>query len=293
MTMIGESRRVVLGVSGHRTAHLVDWAARLLWPGDCVQVVHVYRPIPYAATDWQLPMDEDVLLRELAHRQVPAAAARLRRFRPDLMVSEELAGDAIDIALAEAARAAELMLLGIPHSERNRHMLERLLAEVDCPVILIGPADPAPTSAVAAVLRGDASDDAVLWAAFEQAQRKRCGLLVLKRWQPPLDGNLRYAETAEQKSLDSYVAGWQERYRRIGVTAELRFGESLRELLGHGASADLLILALPRPNRARSRSPALDEVISHRAQPTMLIPEREPARSGVGGLPSARDAERR
>jgi universal stress protein family protein len=284
--MTERHRRVVLGISGHRTAHLIDWAARLLWRGDRVHIVHVYQPIPYAASDWQLPLDKAGPVHTVMHQHVGVAADRLRRKRPDLVVTEELAGRPIDLALTEAARTAELVLLGIPHWDRNRNMLIRVLAEMDCPLLLIGSADPSPTGTVAAVLRGDQSDDAVLSAAFEQAQRQHCGVLVLKRWQPPLDGNLRYAETAEQKVLDSYLAGWQQRYPHLGVTAELRFGESLADLIRHGAQADLLVLPLPErgadPGHFRA---ALDEVLTHRSQPTLLIPQ--PVRHGVGHPPAA------
>ena len=105
--MAGQRRRVVLGISGHRTAHLVDWAVRLLEPGDSVEVVEVYRPIPYAATDWQLPVDNDGSLRKLTRSQIATAAAQLRLSRPDLAVTEELACGAIDLALTEAAQIAE------------------------------------------------------------------------------------------------------------------------------------------------------------------------------------------
>jgi hypothetical protein len=285
MTMAEHRRRVVLGISEHRTRHLVAWAARLLRRADCVQVVEIYRPIPYTATDWQLPVDHGSSLRELTRRQVATAAAQLRLSRPDLTVTEESAGGAIDLALTEAAEIAELMLLGTPQSDRTRAMLSRLLTEVDCPVLLIGPAEPEPTDEVAAVLRGDAADDAVLQAAFEQAHRERCGLLVLKRWQPPLDGTVRYAETAEQKTLDNYLAGWQERYPQVGVTAELRYGETLPELISHGDHAGLLVLALPRPGTGRTDFAAtLDEVVEHRTHPTMLIPEREPATASLRPL---------
>ena len=279
MTMVEQRRQVVLGSSGHRTAQLVDWAARLLWPGDRVRVVHVDRPIPYAATDWQLPVDKTGLGRTVTRRHVSAVADQLRRKRPDLTVTEELAsGDSTDLALAGPAVDADLILLGTPRWARNRNMLGRLLAEVDCPVILTGRGEPTGIDSVAAVLRGDPADDAVLRAAFKQAQRERCGLLVLKRLQPPLDGNLRYAETAEQKTLDNYLTGWQERYSHVAVAAELRFGESLPELMGHGAHAGLLVLAMPTQHLGQDDfEAALDEVIEHRTRPTMLIPEGETA----------------
>lgn len=198
--MNGQHRRVVLGISGHRTAHLIEWAAQWwLQPGDEVRVVHAYQAIPYVAVDWQLPVDDDALVRDATERHVREAVARLRRSRHDVTVTAELTGAPAAIALAEAARTADLVLVGAPHSDRSRAVLATLLATVGCPAVVIGATAPAtPITAVATLLRGSDSDEAVLRAAFSEARRLHSGLLALKPWQPPLDGNIRSAATAEQ-----------------------------------------------------------------------------------------------
>ena len=290
--MASVGRRVVLGVSGRRTTHVVDWAARLLWPGDAVQIMHAYRPIPYAATDWQLPAEQEELVRDTVRHYVDTAAAKLRQARPDLVVTETFAGRPVEIALSEAAKTADLVLVGIPHSDLNRHMLIRLFAGLDCPVVVIGAERPTAHPTIAALLRGDLADRAVLAAAFDQAARERRGLLVLKAWQPPLDGNLRYAETAEQKALDSFLADWQQRYPEVGVAAELRFGVSPRALIDQAGGAELLVLGLPRPATDQAYfEAALDEVIAHRSLSSMLVPERQLTHSSPGG-PAIQRAER-
>src|SRR3954452_3543914 len=128
--MINNGRRIVLGISGHQTAHLIDWTATLVNPADTVRIVHGYPPIPYAATDWQLPVDSDRLVRGATERHVRAAAARLRRFRPDVVVVEQLVGNPAAAALVEAAGEADLVLVGTPHCDRSRTVLAQLLAEV-------------------------------------------------------------------------------------------------------------------------------------------------------------------
>jgi len=273
MTRTG--RRIVLGVSGHETAHLIAWAARIVQTGDAVRIVHAYSPIPYAATDWQLPVENDELVREATARHVRAAAARLRRQRPDVLVADEFTGHPPATALAEAARDADLVLVGVPHGDRSRTVLARLLARADCPVIVLGAAEPAGTGPVTAVLQGTPADDPVLLAAFDEAHRRRAGLLVLKPWQPPLEGDVYYAETAEQKALDSYLAGLQERFPEVGVAAEVRFGDPLQVLTEHALDADLLVLGLPRPAAGRPEpiEGLLDAVVTVRARPTMVIPE--------------------
>jgi nucleotide-binding universal stress UspA family protein len=275
--MISTGRRVVLGISGHRTSHLVGWAALLTRTGDTARIVHGYRPIPYASTDWQLPVDDDNLVRKVSERHVLAAASQLRRSRPDITVTSELTGNPAGRVLAEAARGADLVMVGAAHCDRGRLVLARLLAEADCPVIVFGAAEPLLVGPVTALLRGSQADDSILRAAFALAHQRRCGLLVLKPWQPPLDGSASYAETAEQKALDGYLAGIGELFPDVAVAAELRFGGPQRVLAEHSA-ADLLVLGLPRPHtQPEYRDLLLNAILPAHGHPTMLIPEAGPA----------------
>ncbi|HEU5268752.1 MAG TPA: universal stress protein [Jatrophihabitans sp.] len=269
--MTDNRRRVVLGISGHRTTHVVDWAIAYLDQADSVHIVQAYRPIPYAAMDWQLPIDNGTLIK----RQLRAAASRLARHRPDLTVTTESTHLPAATALAAAARHADLVLVGASHSDRSRGVLADLLDEVEPPTVVLGTGEPVTTSSIAAMLRGSQGDDAVLQAAFAEAHRSRCGLLVVKPWQPPLDGSGRFAETAEQKMLDGILAGWRERYPDIGVTAELRFGQTPAELVRHVAGTDVLALGLPRAGTEYGyHQVLLHEVIPARPRLTMLVPER-------------------
>ncbi|MFL6163813.1 MAG: universal stress protein [Jatrophihabitantaceae bacterium] len=277
--MINNGRRIVLGISGHQTAHLIDWTTNLVNPADTVRIVHGYRPIPYAATDWQLPVDSDRLVRGATERHVRAAAARLRRFRPDVVVVEQLVGNPAAAALVEAAGEADLVLVGTPHCDRSRTVLAQLLAEVCCPVLVIGAGEPVGTGTVMAVLRGSQADETVLQAAFDQTRLHHRELLVLKPWQPPLDSDLFYAETAEQKMLDNYLASWRGRHPDVAVLAELRFGEPMRVLTEHAMTADLLVAGLPRPGVEQDYFEAmLDSVVTARDRPTLVVPELEPSR---------------
>ncbi|HEU5269700.1 MAG TPA: universal stress protein [Jatrophihabitans sp.] len=269
-------RRIVLGISGHQTTHLIGWTTVLVQPGDTVHIVHGYSPIPYAATDWQLPVDNDNLVRGATERHVRAAAARLRRYRPDIEVLDELTGDPAATALAEAARGADLVLVGTPHCDRSQTVLARLLAKVDCPVMVLGTAPPATGQQVLALLRGSQADDAVLQAAYAEAERLRCRLRVLKPWLAPLDGNVCYAETAERRMLDGYLARWLERRPEVQVTPELRFGDPLQVLTEHATVDQPLVVGLPRPTTDHAYFDAMNSsVISVRERPTIVVPEPE------------------
>jgi hypothetical protein len=285
--MRSENRQVVLGISGHRTAHLIEWTAQWwLQPGDAVRVVHAYQAIPYVAVDWQLPVDDDTLVRDATERHVRDAVARLRHSRPDVLVTAELTGAPAAVALAEAARTADLVLVGAPHVDRSRAVLARLLSAVECPAVVIGATAPAtPITAVAALLRGSDSDAAVLRAAFPEARRLRSGLLALKPWQPPLDGNIRSAETGEQKILDNYLAAWRDRFADVAVSSALRPAEPLASMVAHLDTTDLLVLGLPDVHDPQEHLDALlDVVIPAETHCTMLVPplNRVPAAVGRG-----------
>jgi hypothetical protein len=167
-------------------------------------------------------------------------------------------------------------LVGTPQSDRSRTVLARLLAEVDCPVVVLGASEPVTARMVLAVLRGSQADDAVLSAAFAEARRRRCGLRVLKSWLPPLDGNLRYVETTEQTMLDGYLAGWRARHPEVAVTAELRPGDPLRVLTEQAVADEPLVVGLPRPSADRGYfETVLQTVIPARTRPTIVVPEPE------------------
>jgi hypothetical protein len=124
----------------------------------------------------------------------------------------------------------------------------------------------------AALPRGSDSDETVLRAAFSEARRLRSVLLALKAWQPPLDGNIRSAESAEQKILDNYLADWQDRFPDVAVTSALRPDEPLASMVATLGPTDLLVLGL------------LDLVILAETHCSMLVPacDRVPAAARRG-----------
>lgn len=170
--------------------------------------------------------------------------------------------------LIAVARGADLVILTAPRLDRDRAGFARLLAGLGCPVAVTPPAEPTPVRSVTVVLHDDRDDDALLESAFDQARRYGCGVLAVECWQPPPEENIRYAETAEQKMLDSYLSGWQERFGDVGVAAELRVGDLAHLVDDRASEADLLILAASDA----CCDPVLDAVLRQRSHPTLLIP---------------------
>ncbi|HEX2904834.1 MAG TPA: universal stress protein [Jatrophihabitans sp.] len=275
-------RRIVLGVSGHQTAHLLNWTASIAEAGDQVRIVHAYRPIPYAAMDWQLPVDTDTVVQDVAVRHVHEAADRLRRLRPDVVVHDELAGDRAATVLLEAAAQADLVLVGIPHCDRSRAVLDQLLRFSPCPVLVLGDAAPQQRGPVTAVLRGDPADETVLEVAFAAARRRNGPLTAVKPWHPPLDGQRLYAEIAEQKALDTELEQWQLSYPEVPTLAVLLLGSSAAQLREHAGDAELLVLS--RPSRASVTDALLEELVLSRSFPTLVV-----APEPFGSAPRDRD----
>ncbi|MDQ2848090.1 MAG: universal stress protein [Actinomycetota bacterium] len=276
-------RRLVLGISGHQTAHLLDWTASVAEPGDQVRIVHAYRPIPYAATDWQLPIDTEAMVLDLTVRHVRDAANRLRRLRPDIQVRDELTGDRAEVMLLDAAAAADLVLVGSPHCDRSRAVLDQVLGSIACPLLVLGAAATHRSGSVTAVLRGDAGDDAVLEVAFTEADRRRGTLLAVKQWWPPLDGSRLSVETAEQQALDTQLEQWQRRRPGVAVIAELLLGDSAARLRDRATDAELLVLN--RPGTATIADTLLAELILTRDQPTLVVPRQLVRSTSIGAAP--------
>ncbi len=276
-------RRIVLGISGHQTAHLLNWAASVAEPDDRVRIVHAYRPIPYAATDWQLPIDTDSIVHDVTVRHVHDATEQLRRLRPDLVIHDEVAGDRAATVLLDAAADADLVLVGIPHCDRSRAVLDRLLRACPCPVMVLGSAAPPDAGPVTAVLRGEPGDETVLTIAFAAARRRHGSVTAVKAWQPPLDGRTLFAEIDEQKALDAELEQWQLGYPEVPVLAELLLGGSAAQLREHAGGAELLVLS--QPSGIAIADALLEELILSRSHPTLVVPN---ARAAVrAGEPAA------
>jgi nucleotide-binding universal stress UspA family protein len=279
--MTQPKRTITVGIGDQGAMRLLDWVSVVAHPGDTVHIVHAYDSLPYAAVDWQLPVDNDDLLYAASARHVSYAALALRRKRPDLAVGHEIVRCPSARALSAAANEADLIVVGSPHRPGSRSALRQLAQHSTCPVLVVGDQSPltAPEHApVTVMLRDLANDEAVVEAGFEAATERRSGLIALRAWQPQSDASLAYAEAEEQLAVDLFLAAWMPRFPDVGVSTQLRVGDACSVLREYAGDAALLVLG--NGPAADSPEPTLDVVVDTALQvrhaPTLLIPSSSP-----------------
>jgi nucleotide-binding universal stress UspA family protein len=275
--MTRPKRTITVGISDQGAIQLVDWVAAVAHSGDVVHLVHAYDSWPYAAMDWQLPVDNDELLYAASARHAAYASAALSRKRPDLVVDDEIIRRPAAGVLTAAATEADLIVVGSPHRPGSRSTLSHLAQHSSCPVLVI--ADQAPPIApqhapVTVMLRDLADDDATIEAGFESAAERRSGLIALRAWQPQADASLACTEAEEQLATTLFLAAWTPRFPTVDVSIHLRVGDACSVLREYACDVALLILGTG-PS-ADSPEPVLDRLVDTALQvrhaPTLLIP---------------------
>jgi nucleotide-binding universal stress UspA family protein len=275
--MTRQRRTITVGIGDQGAMQLLDWVAVVAHRGDVVHLVHAYDSLPYAAVDWQLPIDDDDLLYAASARHAAYAALALRRKRPDLTVDAEISRCPSTRALPAAASEADLVVVGSPHRSGSRSALRQLAWRSRCPVLVIGDQPPpvGPEHApVTVMLRDLPNDEAALEAGFEAAAERRSGLIALRAWQPRSRAGLASAEAEEQLALQLLLSAWTPRFPTVGVSIQLRIGDARSVVHQHAADTPLLVMA--NGPAADVPEPGLDVVVDIALQvrqaPTLLIP---------------------
>jgi hypothetical protein len=124
------------------------------------------------------------------------------------------------------------------------------------------------------VLRDPVTEAAVLDVAFAEAAARRSPLVVLRPWHPVGEVGLVLAETQEQKSMDGLLSGWCESYPAVGVSVELRLGDTASVLRRYAVQTPLLVMS----NRGgHTLDPVVADVLHTRHRPTLLVAPRAEA----------------
>lgn len=271
------ARTYVVAIGDQGARPVLEWLAAIAGSGDRVRIVHAYQPIPYAAVDWQLPVDDDTIIYSAVARHTADAARLLRRQRPDLYIEAEILRCATDRALLEAAGGADRLVIGRPHGPASAAVLGYLAGHASCPVLVAADRHPPSVpwqSATTVLLRDPAREQPALEMAFTEAAAHRHGLIVLRPWHPVPGAGLVYAEIKEQKWLDEVLSGWCERYPSVGVSVELRLGNTAHVLSSRNPDETLLIMA-SRVGGSISQPPLDSDVadaLTVHSGPILLVP---------------------
>ncbi|MET9550135.1 universal stress protein [Streptomyces sp. NPDC006627] len=265
-------RTIIVGLDGSPESRAAaEWAAREATLRDLpVKLVHVWQPVPE-------PMAQAPLLGAETHRhwteRIPREAAEGLRLRhPGTEVStEQPTGNPVDV-LVEAARSADLLVLGSRAlSGLGGFLLGSVglavIARTETPVVLVRAGeeaadehlmDPAgiPSAATAfrpVVLGLDAAapDDTVIAFAFEEARRRSAALYAVHGWNPPAYYAYSLAagvnpsdDIAQQQAaeLTAALATWQQKYPDVEVVATCRSGNPATILIDTARDASLVVV---------------------------------------------------
>ncbi|MEU3085775.1 universal stress protein [Streptomyces massasporeus] len=266
------ARTIIVGLDGSLESRAAaEWAAReAALRQQPVKLLNVRPPVPE-------PMAQAPLLGAETHRhwseRIPREAAEGLRLRhPGVEVTtEQRAGTAAEVLL-EAARDAELLVLGSRALSGPAGFLigsvgQSVVAHAEVPVILVRAGeqaadehvkDPAgiPSAAtgfrpVVLGLDTDSPDDTVITFAFEEAGRRGAALTVVTGWNLPLSYgyslaagvDLREDFAGEQAAaLTEALLPWREKYPDVKVTEVSRFGSPANHLIDAACDASLVVV---------------------------------------------------
>jgi nucleotide-binding universal stress UspA family protein len=297
------SRTVTVGLDGSPESRAAaEWAAReAKLRGLPLRLVHVWEPVPE-------PMAQAPILgaETQAHwsERIPREAAEGLRLRhPGVDVAmEQIAGRPSD-ALAEAAKDAELLVLGSRGLSGIGGFLVgsvgmAVIARTDTPVVLVRSGeqaadehekDPAgiPSAATAyrPVVLGldiDHPDEAVIAFAFEEAARRQTSLRVVHGWvlPPYYVSSLPAApETGVElhrqnvAALTEVLRPWRQKYPDVEVVEESRSGSPANHVVDASREASLVVVGrrIRRSAFGAHIGPVTHAVLHHATAPVAVV----------------------
>ncbi|MFJ7900048.1 universal stress protein [Streptomyces sp. NPDC096198] len=286
------TRPVTVGVDGSpESTAAAAWAAREAVRRDLpLRIVHAWQ---WQSYDLAPAADHDAQA-DWAKRLVQEAREAVVAGHPGLTVTAEaLEGGPVE-ALAAAAAAAELLVLGSRgHGALVGFLLgsvgRQVIAESARPVVLVRsedrPSDEAAGRDVVVGQHGTPEDsDGALGFAFATAAARRAGVRVVRAWSlPPVfaysPGSLKLLDEAgglepyERRALDEALRPWRERYPQVPVTEQVEMGSAGQVLLSAAADAQLVVVGRHASRPVGPRIGSVAHALLHHAPcPVAVVP---------------------
>lgn len=266
------ARTITVGLDGSLESRAAaEWAAReAALRRIPVRLLHVWQPVPERMARAPLPGAET---HQYWAERIPREAAEGLRLRhPGVEVSIEQRAGAPAEVLPDAARDAELLVLGSRALSGLTGFLigsvgQSVVARAEVPVILVRAGEQAadehvkdpvgiPSAAtgfrpVVVGLDTGSPDETVLAFAFEEAQRRVAPLTVLRAWNLP--SSQIYALAAgydpredlarvQAEALTEALLPWREKYPDVEVTEASRLGSPAGHLVDAARDASLVVV---------------------------------------------------
>ncbi|MFD5944997.1 universal stress protein [Streptomyces collinus] len=297
------SRTVTVGLDGSPESRAAaEWAAReAKLRGLPLRLVHVWEPVPQPMA--QAPFLGAETLAHWSERIPREAAEGLRLRHPGVDVAmEQISGQPMD-TLAEAAKDAELLVLGSRGLSGIGGFLVgsvgmAVIARIETPVVLVRSGeqaadehekDPAgiPSAATAyrPVVLGldtDHPHDAVIAFAFEEAARRGTALKAVHGWNLPpyfayglpADPELN-AELGRQDAavLAEVLRPWRRKYPDVEVVEASRSGSPANHVIDASREASLVVVGrrIRRSPFGAHIGPVTHAVLHHATAPVAVV----------------------
>ncbi|MFE9173960.1 universal stress protein [Streptomyces kebangsaanensis] len=296
------ARTITVGLDGSvESRAAAEWAAREAKLSDLpVRLVHVWQPVPE-------PMAQAPLLGAETHRhwteRIPReTAAGLRLRHPGVEVStEQRVGTPSDV-LVEAARDAELLVLGSRALSGLGGFLvgsvgQSVVARTEVPVVLVRAGEqaadehvvdptgvPSAATAFRPVVLGlgtGSPDEPVIAFAFQEAQRRESALYAVQGWSLPayyaygLDAGIDTTDAlARQQAaeLTETLRPWRQKYPDVEVVETSRLGSPANLLIDVSRDASLVVVGRRvRRSRFGAHIGAVTHAVLHHATAPVAV----------------------
>ncbi|XUL91709.1 universal stress protein [Streptomyces galilaeus] len=296
-------RTVVTGLDGSPESRAAaEWAAREAeLRGLPLKVVHVWEPAPDPLA--QAPLLGAETQQHWSRRIPREAGEGLRLRHPGLDVTEDQVTGTPADALLDAAKGAELLVLGSRGLSGVGGFLVgsvglSVVARAELPVVLVRageqaadehvkgsagrPSTETPYRPVVLGLDADTPADAVIEFAFAEAARRGTALRVVYGWNLPpyyayglaMDAGLNDELSREETTaLTEALRPWREKHPDIQVALEPRVGSAADHLVDASREASLVVIG----RRIRSRAlgahigPVAHGVLHHAVAPVAVV----------------------
>ncbi|ETW24336.1 universal stress protein [Mycobacterium gastri] len=288
---------IVVGIDESPSARLaVQWAARDAELRNIpLTLVHAVSPevstllkmpMPAGLARWQ--QDRGRRLVDEALKVVDEAA----RGGGPAGVHTEILGSAAVPTLVDLSKDAEMVVTGCLGSRRWPGRLlgsvsSAVLRYAHCPVVIVHDDDPSvPQRDQAPVLvgiDGSAASELATAFAFDEAARRRVGLVALHAWSdidisewPGIDWPA--TQSMAEQVLAERLAGWQEQYPDVAVTRIAVQDQPARQLVDRSGQAQLVVVgSRGRGGFAGMSVGSVGEAVAQLAQVPVIVARESPA----------------
>lgn len=288
---------IVVGIDDSPGARLaVQWAAREAELRN-IPLTLVYAFSPEVSTWLRTPLPAGVLRWQQDHgrRLIEGALQAVEEVTaaggPAGVNTEVLASGAA-LTLIEKSKQAELVVLGAQGSGRWPGRLlgsvsSALLRHAHCPVAIVHEEDPsifaASQSPVVVGIDGSPASEAGTAIAFDEASRRRVGLVALHAWSdldvsewPGIDWPA--TQSMAEEVLAERLAGWQERYPDVQVTRVVAQAQPARRLVEASKEAQLVVVgSTGRGGFAGMLVGSVGETVAQLAEVPVIVARGAPA----------------